>query len=85
MFAHFQREFEIYNNHKEYSRKARFAAVDRAQELIEELKEFGLYYTIYDEDDEHSYIRPDCYVDEYDEVHQNKIETLLDISYDTGE
>lgn len=44
-----------------------------------------MYYTIYDEDDEHSFIRPDCYNDEYNDEYQTEVEKRLNITYDIGE
>lgn len=85
LFRSMQTEFNIYNN-LHYSQEYRFAAHDKADAFIQRLaNEFGLYYTIHDEDDEHSFIRPDCYNDKYKHLYQKTIEQRLNLKYDIGE
>lgn len=83
-FGQMQQQFNIYNN-MNYTQERRFKAYDIAQKHIEELKKFGLYYTIWDEDEQNSYIRPDCYIEEYNDALQAIVEKMLNIQYQTGE
>ena len=84
-FDSMQTQFNIYNN-LNYKTEDRFKAFDIAETFIKKLaEEFSLYYVIHDEDNEHSFIRPDCYREEYDDKYQRRIEIALNLKYDTGE
>lgn len=80
-FELLQEDFNIYND-LGYEKEYRFEKYDQCQDHIEKLAELGVFYSIYDEDDETSYIRPDCYNEKYNQEFQERVERLLQIRFE---